>query len=122
MRSSVFTVLIVAVFAAGCSGVASPTAPSPSLQVSPMAAAPLSAGVTVQPSSRNQHACWGEATQVFAQMGELGAHASEQATPRLGLRNVARALFELGIIADDSLQALGAFLSAALGLSIESCL
>jgi hypothetical protein len=64
----------------------------------------------------------GEATQVFAQLGEMGAHASEQTTPRLGLRNVARLLFEQGVISDDSLQALGAFLSSALGLSIESCL
>jgi hypothetical protein len=52
----------------------------------------------------------------------MGYHASHQDTPRLGLANVARLLYEAGVLADDSLQALGAFLSSAFGLSIESCL
>lgn len=66
-------------------------------------------------------ACWGQATQVFAQMGEMGEHSSQQEEPRLGLRNLARALYEQGVIADDSLQALGAFVAAELGLSIDAC-
>ena len=46
-----------------------------------------------------------------------------QDIPRAGFfRNVARQLYELGLIPDDTLQALGAFLSSALNLSIESCL
>jgi len=67
-------------------------------------------------------ACWGQATQVFAQMGVMGAHASEQANPRVGLRNLARDLYEAGVLPDDSLQALGAFVADALGLSIDACL
>lgn len=66
-------------------------------------------------------ACWGQATAVFAQMGEMGQHASEQPTPRLGLRNLARALFEAGVIPDDSMQSLGAFVADELGLSIYDC-
>jgi hypothetical protein len=42
-------------------------------------------------------------------------------TPRLGLRNLARALAEQGIIDDDSMQSLGAFVAEELGLSIDAC-
>lgn len=69
-----------------------------------------------------QQACWGQATKVFAQTGVMGAHASEQPSPRLGLRNLARALFEAGIIPDDSMYSLGVFVSSELGLSIDACL
>jgi len=67
-------------------------------------------------------ACWGQATAVFAQMGLMGQHASQQPTPRVGLRNLARELFELGLIPDDSMQSLGAFVANELGLSIEACM
>ena len=67
-------------------------------------------------------ACWGQATSVFAQMGVMGQHASEQETPRLGLRNLARALHDAGAIPDDTLQALGAFATTELGLSIDACM
>lgn len=73
-----------------------------------------------QPST--QQACWGQASKVFAQTGAMGAHASEQPTPRLGLRNLARSLFEDGVLADDSMQSLGAFVATELGLSIDACL
>jgi hypothetical protein len=66
-------------------------------------------------------ACWGQATKVFAQTGEMGEHASQEATPRLGLRNLARALYADGVLADDTMQSLGAFVADALGLSIEAC-
>ena len=69
----------------------------------------------------DDESCWGQATQVFAKTGEMGEHASQQATPRLGLRNLARALADAGIIPDDSMQSLGAFVAADLGLSIEAC-
>ena len=69
-----------------------------------------------------QQACWGQATKVFAQTGVMGEHASEQPSPRLGLRNLARALFEAGVIPDDSLYSLGVFVSAELGLSIDACM
>ncbi|TKB45668.1 hypothetical protein [Thalassotalea mangrovi] len=69
-----------------------------------------------------QQACWGQASKVFAQTGEMGKHSAEQPTPRLGLRNLARALYEAGVIADDSMEALGVFVADELGLSIEACM
>ena len=69
-----------------------------------------------------QQACWGQATKAFAQMGEMGQHASQQPTPRIGLRNLARALADAGVIPDDSMQTLGAFVAAELGLDISACL
>lgn len=65
--------------------------------------------------------CWGQATKVFAQTGEMGEHASQQVNPRLGLRNLARALYDAGVIPDDSMEALGAFVATELGLSIDAC-
>ena len=124
MRISLVVLAVSTVFSAACSQSTVPTMPTsvsptpPSSSISAPAAT-----LTLQArASRNQQACWGEATQAFAQLGDFGEHASQQATPRLGLRNVARALYEQGVLPDDSLQALGAFLSAALGLSIDSCL
>ena len=67
-------------------------------------------------------ACWGQATAVFAQMGEMGEHSSQQPTPRLGLRNLARALADAGVIPDDSLASLGAFVADELGLTIDACI
>lgn len=69
----------------------------------------------------SEQACWGQATRVFAQMGEMGEHASQQPNPRLGLRNLARALYDDGVIPDDSMQALGQFVASVLGLSIDAC-
>lgn len=67
-------------------------------------------------------ACWGQVTAVFAAMGEMGEHASQEPTPRLGLHNLARALFEAGVIEDDSMAALGQFVADELGLSIDACM
>lgn len=67
-------------------------------------------------------ACWGQASAVFAQMGDMGTHSAGQETPRLGLRNLARALAEAGIIPDDSMAALGTFVANELGLSIDACM
>jgi hypothetical protein len=77
---------------------------------------------TVAQAAPDGDACWGQATKVFAQMGDMGEHASQQPTPRLGLRNLARALYDAGVIDADSMQALGAFVADALGLSIEACI
>jgi hypothetical protein len=66
-------------------------------------------------------ACWGQASAVFAQMGVLGEHSSQQPNPRLGLRNLARALADMGVIPDDSMASLGAFVAAELGLEIDAC-
>ncbi|MGW8251777.1 MAG: hypothetical protein ACWGO1_14120 [Anaerolineales bacterium] len=68
------------------------------------------------------NACWGQATAVFSQMGVMGEHASQQPTPRLGLRNLARALYDAGAIPDDSLQSLGSFVAAELMLSVDACM
>jgi hypothetical protein len=76
----------------------------------------MAAGAQPAPAS-----CWGQASRVFAQMGAMGEHSSSFDTPRLGLRNLARALAATGVLADDSMQALGAFVADELGLSIESC-
>ncbi len=83
---------------------------------------PVQPSIDVQPQLAAASACWGQATQVFAQMGAMGAHASEQPTPRLGLANLARALYDDGVIAEPTMQALGTFVAAALGLSIEACM
>jgi hypothetical protein len=66
-------------------------------------------------------ACWGQASAVFAQMGLMGEHASQQPNPRLGLRNLARALSDAGVIPDDSMESLGAFVAEELGLDIDAC-
>lgn len=77
---------------------------------------------TASASAHPQQACWGQATKVFAQMEDMGEHASQQPTPRLGLRNLARALHEQGVIEDDSMHALGAFVAGELGYSIDACM
>ena len=76
----------------------------------------------VKAQGANSNACWGQATKVFAHTGEMGKHSSQQPTPRLGLRNLARALYDDGVIPDDSMQSLGAFVADALGLSIDACM
>ena len=67
-------------------------------------------------------ACWGQASKVFAMSGEMGEHSSTFPTPRLGLRNLARELYDAGILADDSMQSLGQFVADELGLSIDACM
>ena len=68
------------------------------------------------------NACWGQASAVFAQTGQMGIHASKEPTPRLGLHNLAHALYEAGVIPDDSIQSLGVFVAGELGLSVEACM
>jgi hypothetical protein len=80
------------------------------------------APLTASAATPNSQACWGQATKVFAATGELGQHASSQPTPRVGLANLARALFDQGVIPAPTLQALGAFVAAQLGLSIDACM
>jgi hypothetical protein len=89
------------------------------LALASLAALPTSA--TAEPNNPQQ-ACWGQATKVFAQTGAMGRHASEQPSPRLGLRNLARALFEAGVIPDDSMYSLGVFVATELGLEIDACM
>lgn len=77
--------------------------------------------LSVSADTSQGDACWGQATAVFAQMGEMGAHSSQQETPRLGLHNLAVALADAGVIPDDSMASLGQFVAAELGLSIDAC-
>ncbi len=77
--------------------------------------------LSVSADTSQGDACWGQATAVFAQMGVMGEHASQQENPRLGLHNLAVALADAGIIPDDSMASLGQFVSAELGLSIDAC-
>jgi hypothetical protein len=72
-------------------------------------------------NAQSGNACWGQASKVFAQMGAMGEHSSSFETPRLGLRNLARALYEQGVLEADTMQALGAFVAAELGLEIDAC-
>ena len=88
-----------------------------------VAAAPAASAAPLTASAApNDQACWGQATAVFAATGELGQHASSEPTPRLGLANLARALYAQGTIPAPTMQALGAFVAAQLGLSIDACM
>ena len=91
-----------------------------SLALAPMLMFQVSTTTLAGPAQ--PQACWGQASKVFAMTGEMGEHASQQPTPRLGLRNLARALFNDGILADDSMQSLGQFVADELGLSIDACM
>lgn len=86
------------------------------LCVGALAATALSA-----PTQASGNSCWGEASAVFAQMGEMGVHSASQPTPRVGLRNLARALYDAGVIPSDTMDALGAFVATELGLSLDAC-
>jgi hypothetical protein len=103
--------LFIAAFAgigllAGC---ADPTGPAQATGVHPQFAA-------------SPKACWGQATKVFARLGEMGKHAAGQPTPRVGLANLARLLYQAGTIPEPTMAALGAFVAADLGLSIDACM
>ena len=111
MRRTPFLGLILALAVAACTG-ADPVSPHSSMDT----AAPVAEGAT------QANACWGQASKVFAQTGEMGEHSSEQANPRVGLRNLARALYDMGVLPDDTMAALGQFVAAELGLSIEACM
>jgi hypothetical protein len=76
---------------------------------------------TSSASAQSPQACWGQASAAFAQTGVMGEHASGFDTPRLGLRNLARALDEADVIEDDSMQALGRFVAESLGLTVDAC-
>jgi hypothetical protein len=101
------------------SGCADATGPDPALDAA-------GAGIVLvadAPSlSTSPEACWGQATKVFAQLGEMGTHSSQQPNPRVGLANLARLLYMDGVIDEPTMQALGAFVADALGLSIEACM
>src|SRR5688572_2399876 len=58
-----------------------------------LAAVSVGSAAAAQPSNPN---CWGVVSaQRATSVGDVGEHASAQSTPRLGLGNTARLLFEL---------------------------
>ncbi len=66
--------------------------------------------------------CWGQLSAAFAKTGAMGEHSSQQATPRVGLPNLARALYDAGVIDAPTLTALGAFLDASdPDLNVDAC-
>ena len=77
---------------------------------------------TVVQAAPSDKACWGQASKVFAQTGEMGEHSSQFPTPRVGLANLARALYDQGVIGAPTMQALGAIVAAELGLEIDACM
>jgi hypothetical protein len=93
-------------FVAGCTDPVGPAAPA--IDAPQFAASPK--------------ACWGQASKVFARMGMMGEHSAMQESPRLGLGNLARLLYEMGVIPEPTMQALGAFVAAELGLDIDACM
>ena len=77
------------------------------------------------PAEAYEQDCWGQATAVFAQMGEMGEHASQEPTPREGLANLARQLYDdgNGVLAEPTLQALAAWLvSIDPNLTVDACM
>ena len=87
-----------------------------------IAATSLVLAFSVFPAGAYTDACWGQATATFAQMGEMGTHASQQAEPRAGLANLAVLLYNDGVLDAPTMQALGAYLvSIDPDLTVESC-
>ena len=82
----------------------------------------LAAASKANNSSASSDACWGQATAVFAMMGEMGYHASHQEEPRAGLANLADYLAMKGYIEEGTMQALGAFVAEGSNLTIEACM
>lgn len=118
---AVFLALLVVATLMGCEGANSPTAPLVTAGTG-SGSANVNAGSTLDLKAAPRASCWGQASAVFARMGEMGEHSSQQGQPRLGLRNLARALAEDGVIPDDSMASLGQFVANVLGLSIEACM
>jgi hypothetical protein len=74
------------------------------------------AGAPAHPS------CWGVVTSQRATTeGDIGEHASSQDSPRAGLGNVARLLYDLGISSGPHVSDLGSALATLDGLDATSC-
>ena len=75
-----------------------------------------SGAIAAPPSQRTSQStsnCWGVVSSQLAHVeGGIGDHASSQASPRLGLGNVARLFYDQGLIAAPTLSALGSFLAS----------
>lgn len=62
------------------------------------------------------------ATKVFARTGASTSTPATRPSRGSGWRNLARALADANVIPGDSMQSLGAFVAAELGLSIDACM
>jgi len=83
-----------------------------------MSAFAFSGAVQASPSpqTKGQSAdasnCWGVVSAQLAQVeGGLGEHSSSQTNPRLGLGNVARLFYDLGLIDNPTVSDLGSLLA-----------
>jgi hypothetical protein len=86
-------------------------------------ASAITVGVSAAPALAYTDACWGQASAALAQMREMGPHASQQEEPRDGLANLAKYLYDDGVLDAPTLQALGAYLvSIDPDLTVESCM
>jgi hypothetical protein len=90
-----------------------------------LAAGLLIAGIIAGPAAAagpDNNNCWSVVTsQRATTAGDIGTHASSQDSPRLGLGNVARVLFDLGLISGPTVWDLGSGLATLDGLDATSC-
>jgi hypothetical protein len=72
----------------------------------------LPGAAMAQPDDSVPANCWGVVTSQFARADRgIGEHSSNQTNPRLGLGNVAKALYDQGLISDPHVSDLGALLA-----------
>ena len=83
-------------------------------------------GALVVPMSADggtDKACFGLVAAAYGQLGLQGEHASSFAPdPRIGLANLAQLLFDMGVLDEPTMWALGEYLNEAENLNIEACL
>ena len=81
----------------------------------------LTAGPVAAAAPDNPN-CWGVVSaQRATTLGDIGQHASAQSSPRLGLGNTARLLFEIGLTAGPHVSDLGFGLATLDGIPQTSC-
>ncbi len=84
--------------------------------IAALAAGPAAAAGPANPS------CWGTVSaQRATSTHDIGEHASAQSTPRLGLGNTARLLFDLGLTSGPHVSDLGSTLAELDGIDATSC-
>ena len=79
--------------------------------------------VSTQAQADSTTNCWGVVTSQLAQSstGAVGDHSSSESTPRIGLANVALALFNEGVIGSPHISALAIFLAEIDGVPETQC-
>lgn len=86
------------------------------------AVALVSVPVAARASTPAHPDCWGVVTsQRAVAEGDIGQHAAAQETPRAGLGNVARLLYDLGISNGPHVSDLGSALASLDGLDSTFC-